>query len=345
MTTHHLLKGILITSLLVLAKPISGQEIYLSTTNNSIYRLDTGFVLTLVTTALYPKALTDIAFSSEGKLYGVAKEDIVEINLQTGETNLLKQLPGHDYSYAMGCSDEDKLYLRGQWSDVLYAYDLHAHEFQLINYLGNDQTYDLTFYRGNLMYQSEYHNIINVYDLIEQKFSKIACKPNYPRIEGLSSSMDSCGTEHVYLVDDLSILYEINFQNHLVTPLHFYPTLEYRFSGMASRSEHIGSTCYSHLQSVICMNYELVGLKEVDASSTSKIFPNPADSKINIQLTEPFFTLIEIVDIFGRTLLQINNEESTEIEADISQLPAGMFFIHGITVDGTLSYLGKFMKN
>ena len=85
------------------------------------------------------------------------------------------------------------------------------------------------------------------------------------------------------------------------------------------------------------------GTAETSTVETS-IYPNPATSAIHIQFGEPAYESIDIVDVHGRKLLQINTEGSTEIETDISQLPAGMFFVHGITADGVLSYLGKFMK-
>ena len=82
---------------------------------------------------------------------------------------------------------------------------------------------------------------------------------------------------------------------------------------------------------------------ETDIVETS-IYPNPATSQIHIQFGEPVYESIDIVDVHGRKLLTINTEGSTEIEPDVSQLPEGIYFVNGITDDGALSYLGKFMK-
>lgn len=77
----------------------------------------------------------------------------------------------------------------------------------------------------------------------------------------------------------------------------------------------------------------------------TKIYPNPSSSTINIQVSEPVYPTISILDVHGRKLINIDTEGSFEIEANISQLSAGIYFVNGITTDGTLSYLGKFLKN
>lgn len=77
----------------------------------------------------------------------------------------------------------------------------------------------------------------------------------------------------------------------------------------------------------------------------TKVYPNPSSSIIYIQVSEPVYATLSILDVHGRKLMNIDTEGSFEIEANISQLSAGIYFVNGITTDGTLSYLGKFLKN
>ena len=105
----------------------------------------------------------------------------------------------------------------------------------------------------------------------------------------------------------------------------------------------IGTFHYFHSQMDCDALPWTTGINESDRKETN-IFPNPASSEIHIQFGEPVYESIDIVDVHGRKLLQINTEGSTEIETDISQLPEGIYFVNAITTDGTLSYLGKFMK-
>ncbi len=303
---------------------------YLSTDKNVIYRIENDYSLTYITTAIYPKTLTDIAISTSGSMYGIASEDLVEINLQNGEVQFLDQLPGYDISNSLTCSYDDKLYFRGRFSNVLYSYDLSNHSFRLINYLDEDQTYDVTFYKGNILLQSLYKYEIDAYDIQEQLFNKMACM-DHAGIEGLSSVMDSCGAEHVYAIDDGSRFFEINFDDHQLHQLFNFWTPDRKFLGMASVSENLGSTCYSYLSPVEC-EY-IAALDEIQINPSVQVFPNPAKSYFTIECDAE----IEGLKIFNTSGVLVKSLNGSVHEVDVQDLISGIYVLQ-IFSNHTITY-------
>ena len=70
---------------------IFGQNIYFSTSYNTIYRLNDDNTLTNIITVNTGSdgVINDIAISPSGSFYGIANDKIIEINLQTGSSNVL----------------------------------------------------------------------------------------------------------------------------------------------------------------------------------------------------------------------------------------------------------------
>jgi len=73
------------------------------------------------------------------------------------------------------------------------------------------------------------------------------------------------------------------------------------------------------------------------------IYPNPATSYLNIryngwQKNEP----LEIIDISGKPILQITNPQKPKNTIDLSELPAGIYFIRAS--NKTKALLGRFIK-
>jgi len=332
------LKGFCLSCLLCIFAPTTGQSLYLSTTHNHIYRIENDYSLTYIITANYPKTLTDIAFSSTGELYGIASEDLVKIDLQSGAVNFLFQLLGGDYSNSLACSHDDKLYLRGVSSNLLYAYNIVDSSMQLIHHFGADEAYDITFYKGNILMPSNYRRQIDAYDIQEKTLSKIACQVHVVGFNGISNVMDSCGSEHVYAIGSYSTLWEINFVDHQTVQAYDYWPTGLNFGGMASVSEYLGSTCYSHLEPVECT--WVTGVEETSLNAIIDFYPNPVSETIFFKSDLASAIHIKLYCLTG----QLMYEQEGILPIDVSEYPAGIYYLEMMSPPSNVKLNYKVMK-
>ena len=87
------------------------------------------------------------------------------------------------------------------------------------------------------------------------------------------------------------------------------------------------------------------GLDELEEQQSSiSIFPNPSSGQIIIQVTEKQQGLIkiELIDLWGRTLLQQEGEEMQEIK--LNQFADGVYFVKAVFADGGMATERVFLQ-
>lgn len=87
-----------------------------------------------------------------------------------------------------------------------------------------------------------------------------------------------------------------------------------------------------------------ISINETTEPGTHKIYPNPANSILNIDLTPNINiqnTEIEILDIYGKVIFRLK-PDSYSYNIDISLLASGLFFIR--ISDDNMIYTEKFLK-
>ncbi|MCX6351210.1 MAG: glycerophosphodiester phosphodiesterase family protein [Bacteroidetes bacterium] len=85
----------------------------------------------------------------------------------------------------------------------------------------------------------------------------------------------------------------------------------------------------------------LTDVAEVDKKDGVSIYPNPANDRLNIKLTNNTNATFTITDVFGKTILK-NTTPQEENEVDITQLSKGVYFIM-IQKEGS-AIVKKFVK-
>jgi len=82
----------------------------------------------------------------------------------------------------------------------------------------------------------------------------------------------------------------------------------------------------------------MVGVKNISNGATTRIYPNPANDKVNIQSTIPVDAIIETMD--GKKLI----EQKKTSEVDIHMLPAGIYVISLYDENGVRVSVQKLIK-
>ncbi len=110
-----------------------------------------------------------------------------------------------------------------------------------------------------------------------------------------------------------------------------------------------GSWGEGDTQVVLCFDAASLGLKTsttdmVKLSNKIKLYPNPANSVLNIELKDKIFGKAEIKNILGQKVLsQAISGEKTE-EVDVSGLLPGMYFVSILNDKGIVCGTAKFLK-
>lgn len=85
-----------------------------------------------------------------------------------------------------------------------------------------------------------------------------------------------------------------------------------------------------------------VSIEEHNATENFSIYPNPADTRINLRFTTNSATSIELLDVYGKTLLATHGSNSPDTSIDISALAPGIYFVK-LSADGK-STVKKFIR-
>ncbi len=88
----------------------------------------------------------------------------------------------------------------------------------------------------------------------------------------------------------------------------------------------------------ICYTFTMVGIEDLELEGSVKVYPNPANNLLNIELEEMYeFIHIRILNVQGKEVIQKQFENEQLLRINLSELPAGPYFIHMQTPKGNAS--------
>ena len=233
------------------------QEIFLSTLDSRLYRLDLEDC-SYEQVGIMPGSSTDISFHPNGNLYSVNSSGrLFQVNPATGAGTLLhvfESAPSQLYT-SLTIDANGVFYVCGL-QGLLWSYDLSANTGTFLGNVGYAAEGDLTFYNGQLYMAAEGDNIVRI-DLENPANSSIAVNGNVPgRIFGIVSYAAACDSISTYaLTDNAANVYLIDFDN---ATLSLYCSIPLSVSGGASTFEFLGSNPVD-IEEVEALNFSCSG--------------------------------------------------------------------------------------
>lgn len=310
---------------------IFSQNVYVVGNNNFIYLLNSSNTLEYVYTIDTGIVTGDIAISSSGTIYGLKNgflpnPEIIEIDIVNGTNNVIGTVPVPTDSFSMVCNNNDELFVLGS-NNELWKFNINSHQSTFIDNLGSSSPGDITFYKGNLIFQSTDGGNIKAYNLSNGNISTILCKDeplNDNLIWGISNVYTNCGNEIIVASDYANNFYELDIESNSINLLNIDISIlpqNVQINGMASTSEHFASLCNSiQLPNVECS----LSIDEFSLLNDESIFyPNPFNDNVQINLNTEI-ELVEIYDLNGRL---INKFICPNYSIPTADLPSGVYFL------------------
>jgi len=231
---------LLLFTLLSLCCCAFAQEIFLSTLDNRLYRLNLEDC-SYEQAGLMPGSSTDISFHPNGNLYSVNSSGrIFQVDPATGTGTLLHVFESSPSQlYTSLTIDANGIFYACGLEGQLWSYNLATNTGAYLGDVGYPAEGDLAFHNGQLYMAAAGDNIVRV-DLDNPANSSIAVYGSVPgRIFGIVSYAAACDSISTYaLTDNAANVYLIDFEN---AALSLYCSIPLAVSGGASTFEFWGS--------------------------------------------------------------------------------------------------------
>lgn len=218
---------------------LSGQDIFLTTLDSRLYRLDLSDC-SYEQLASVPQSTTDITFHPNGKLYALNSTGrLVELNPINGMVTFVHQYTQNTFYTALTAAADGRIYATGA-PGLLSSFNPATGEEIYHGDIGFDAAGDLSFYQGTLYMASYSDDIVRV-DIENPANSSIAINGSVSGdIFGIVSYAANCSDVTTYaLTNNNTDIYEINFATGT---LDLYCSLPLNVGGGASTFEFFGSS-------------------------------------------------------------------------------------------------------
>ena len=298
------------------------QNTYILNGIGEIHEIEADNTLSLITTVNYPNSIiTDIAVSPSGIFYGIKNNgELFEINIQDGSITILPySFPSGPSYVGLVCSNNNILYTLN-YNGGLYKYNIDTGVGEYITNPGFSTPGDLTFYRGNLIFQASNTNFIKAYNIENDNVTNIFCLPENTSLYGVTCVFNSCDEARVIGGQFAGgYIYELDMNSNEVIDLgiELYGNATY---GMASISENQASTCNFQFTDVDCS----LSINESNWYSTKKIaYPNTVENNLYIDTNLNQFSIV-IYNLQGQKIKEIKTLDKM---ISVIELKAGIYFI------------------
>lgn len=288
-----------------------------------------------------PWGVNDIAIAPDGKFYGTGQNKLFSIDELNGTVSEISLIP--NVSKSLVCNSNYELYFLNGWE--MYKYNILTKSLEIVANINLYTPGDLTYYQGNLIFQSSESRNMYAYNLENKTVKNISCssesfKTNCREFYGIANIFTTCSEETIIASHNGNHLYELNFNNNLMTDLNFdYSNLNgYVIGGLASDNEYLASNC-SVIEQVDAncdptdkcnLNDSiLLGKNNKYLNSSNKnmvsIFPSPSKGDISVESSR-LISSIKIYTLFGNEVY-FKDLNSKQTKINIESQPNGVYFV------------------
>lgn len=340
------MKIIYITVLVLFGIKTYAQEFYITTYDyatylNTIKYVDPDLNVTPLTSLYFSgDQIWDIAFAPDGKLYGALSDALIEIDVAQGTYTVVYEFPVSGQYNSLVCNSNNQIITLEYNSRNLITIDLATFTEVSNVVLTESSPGDLTFYKGNLIFQGATSNNILSFD--GNNLKTVACAIRRMSGEnflffGLSNYTDSCENSFVYGFSEDGYVYRYNIESKTNEEVGILDYFSGPINGSTSINEYSASACpFLDLDEVNC------NLKITEEQLTNiLLYPNPVEDILHIQdLNIPEEMFFTIYSLEGRKL----TEDILTPQIDFTQFAQGIYFIEIYNKSKTLSTTKKILK-
>jgi hypothetical protein len=329
--------SLLLSISFLLSDYIYSQDLYIVNSDNEIkvVDLDTYEVQDLFTVdPIEFGILNDLAFSPNGLLFGVTSSwKLVEIDILTGTTTQIFDLPiGGGYT-SLVCSVENELYTSRISPPKLYKFNLDTNQIdQVIENISTPG--DFTFYKGNLVYPNIANDVIIGFD--GSNFTDIGC--SMPLIFTFVNDFVNCENNSIYAFDLSANLYLFDLETENVELLINLSSDLGQVNGGATKTEYLASACpLESLELVICnpLGYQKFNLYGITLKS------NPVEDMIEFEMTNLMDLDFSLINAEGKLVMEGSVDDNC---ISTYRLDSGIYFLKMINNVGLKVFEGKIIK-
>ncbi|WP_299133303.1 T9SS type A sorting domain-containing protein [uncultured Tenacibaculum sp.] len=303
-----MIKNVLLILFFFSVLKIVSQEVYAISSESKLYKVEEDNTLSYIVTMSLGE-IGDIAISPDNKFYGISGKSIYELNISNGNVIKLRDLPKVSY-ISLVCDNNYNLYSISS-DNILYKYSITNDTIEAVKDLGTSTPGDLTFYKGNLLFQSTRGNGFNrhimAYNIQKKTLSNIMCvskSENY-NFWGLSSKISNCNEGKIIAFDSNKKTYELDIEKGNVVELKIEEPKFYIY-GAASNNEYLASTCDSYeFENLECST---LNIEDIADSKEVAVYPNPFYNVLYIESQKKIKT-VKFYDLGGRLLKSYNKSE------------------------------------
>ena len=305
------------------------QEFYITTYNynnflNKIKLVDADLNVTpLASFNFNGDQILDIAFAPDGTLYGTNSDAIIEIDLQNGTSSVVYEFPVPGQYNSLVCNSANEIVTLEYNTAHLITIDLATFTQVSDVVLAESSPGDLTFYRGNLIFQGTTSNNILRYNGTD--LLRVACPMTLPSQEyalllGFSNYTDQCESNFIYGFSQFGDVYHYDLTSNTAEYVGDLGNANDLVNGSASMNEYTASSCpVVDMDEVSCT----VEVPEEQLPDI-RLYPNPVLDILHIagpgRLDKLLFTLCALD---GRKLMEGN----VPPEMDLTQLSPGIYVL------------------
>ncbi|MDC8003494.1 T9SS type A sorting domain-containing protein [Aureisphaera galaxeae] len=334
--------------LLLLSTWVSAQEFYVIDATNRLYTVDPQNNFSK--TELFQIDVNDvggivaeIAFSSEGLLYGITFESkrIIEIDLVNETAAPIGDQPfiWEKYRTLVG-TDDNRLLFGSYTSGELYSFDIPSGTITTVA-SGIFSSADFTFYKGNLIFPfvSDPY-VMKAFD--GSSIVTIGCDgtDGNGSLNGFINYFDSCNSDLVYAIANNGVVYEFNFETEALDEVGQIPDIIV-VNGAAFPSEYMADSCL--LENLSISDCDILSTDDLNAPRIS-IAPNPAAFEVRLSSSLPLpDSSYMLFDINGRKLL--SGSVAQEQALPLGTLHSGMYFLRVFDGENKTIFQEKIIKN
>lgn len=347
LSSHRAMKALYPMLFSLLGIQANAQSFYItsydySTYLNTISSIDADLNVTPIASLYFNgDQIWDIAFASDGKLYGTTSYALIEINLQAGIYTEVYEFPVTGQYNSLVCNSDNEIITLEYNNHHLITIDLSNFTEVSNVVLDESSPGDLTFYKGDLIFQGTSSNAI--LSVRGTTLITLACPIASPSGEpflfyGFSNYTDSCEADLVYGFSQDGHVYRHDIEAQTNAEVGTLANSPQPINGSTTLNEWMASGCSSiELDEVSCT----VQMREQQLSDVL-LYPNPVVDVLHVQgLALQGELLFALHSLDGRKLI----EGVLTPEMDLSQFASGVYLMDIYNSSRTLSSTRRIITN